>query len=253
MGAPRRTLESFIRDSNAIHNNKFDYSLVEWRNTHTHVLVTCPIHGPFSVTPHNHLAGWGCPICKIENSKKLVYGVGIADVNYARGTTFHSVWKGMLERCYSPRLHEKEPTYFGCSVCPEWLYLSNFKEWFDENYIKGYQLDKDILTKGNKIYSPDTCCFVPREMNSLLIRNQSRRGSYPIGVHRKGSVYIAQINRCNERICIGRFDTPESAFHAYKKAKEQYVKELAEKYYKEGKITERVYRALLAYEVEITD
>ena len=159
----------------------------------------------------------------------------------------------MLERCYSPKLHAKEPTYIGCTVCPEWHYLSNFKRWFDNNYVEGYHLDKDILVKGNKIYSPETCCFVPKEINFLLLNNKSRRGDFPIGVHRKGDLFISQINKNGKRIQIGRFDTPEDAFLAYKKEKEQYVKQLAERYFKEGKIAEMVYLALLDYRVEMTD
>lgn len=163
---------------------------------------------------------------------------------------------GMLERCYSPKYHAKEAPYKDCSVCDEWLTYSNFKRWFDDpdnGYHGGYQLDKDILVKGNKIYSPDTCCFVPQEMNKLLMLRKSRRGVLPIGVAATGCSYRAQISINGKRFCFGLFTTPEAAFNAYKEAKEQNVKVLAEKYYKEGKITERVYNALLDYRVEITD
>ena len=155
----------------------------------------------------------------------------------------------MLMRCYSIRHHQTCPNYIGCSVCPEWLYLSNFKEWFDANYVDGYALDKDIIIKGNKTYSPHTCCFVPQEINNQLIKSDAARGKCPIGVSQRGSRYYAKFRSCH----LGVYTTSEAAFLAYKKAKEQYVMELAEKYYKEGKITERVYHALLAYRVEITD
>lgn len=159
----------------------------------------------------------------------------------------------MLERCYDQKYHQKEPTYIGCSVCGEWKYFSNFKRWFDENYIEGYQLDKDILVKGNKIYSPETCCFVPQEINYLLINRRLHRGTEPLGVDRKGNSYRAFFHQNKRKIHLGSFSTPEAAFLAYKKAKEQYVKGLAEKYHAEGKITERVYIALCNYRVEITD
>lgn len=64
-------------------------------------------------------------------------------------------------------LPKNKPTYEGCTVCDEWLYFSNFKKWFDENYIEGFQLDKDIIIRGNKVYSPQTCCFVPKEINII--------------------------------------------------------------------------------------
>ena len=162
----------------------------------------------------------------------------------------------MLQRCYSEDYQQKEPTYVGCTVCDEWLTLSNFKKFIDNldnGYQEGYQLDKDILIKGNKIYSPETCCFVPREINSLLLNKKLHRGNMPVGVEQRGKRFGAYCNNNGRRFHLGSFSTPEAAFLAYKKAKEQYVKELAEKYYKEGKITERVYNALLNYRVEITD
>ena len=94
----------------------------------------------------------------------------------------------MIERCYSKKSHKKRPTYIGCKVHKEWLYFSNFKKWFDENYIEGYELDKDILFKGNKWYCTDTCAFVPKEINSLFTKHDSKRGNFPIGVSYKKEI-----------------------------------------------------------------
>lgn len=161
----------------------------------------------------------------------------------------------MLCRCYSHKYQEKKPTYIGCYVCEEWLSFSNFKEWFDNNYREGYQLDKDILVKGNKIYSPETCCFVPQEINQLLIKCNGSRGQHPLGVS-----YHSQLNKFQVRMRIsnigknlGLFNTANEAFQAYKTAKEAHIKEVATEYYTKGKINERVYQALMKYEVEITD
>ena len=106
------------------------------------------------------------------SSKKLIFNNGINDyddITYRNGRDIksYSVWHSMLQRCYDDKYHIKHPTYEGCTVCDEWLYFSNFKKWFDENYIEGTQLDKDIFSK-NKVYSPETCCFVPREINVLM-------------------------------------------------------------------------------------
>ena len=138
-------------------------------------------------------------------------------------------------------------------MCDEWKRYSNFKRWFDENYTPKYDLDKDILVKGNKVYSPDTCCFVPHFINSLLINCKRNRGSYPVGVSKRGSKYIAYINRQLKHIILGHYSTPEEAFQAYKEAKESYIKEVATAYYNEGKITEKVYNALMNWKIEITD
>lgn len=163
------------------------------------------------------------------------------------------VWRNMLMRCYDEKTHIKRPTYIGCTVCNEWHNYSNFKQWFDENYQEGYCLDKDILFKGNKVYSPKTCCFVPNEINSILTKRQNYRGNLPIGVRYSDSRlrYKVQFTKSSDKTYIGYFSAPEEAFEAYKKAKEDYLKELANKY-KEN-ISEAVYNALMNYKVEITD
>lgn len=172
-----------------------------------------------------------------------------------KDSKIYSVWYCMIDRCYNPAMHQKFPTYKDCEVCEEWLTFSNFKRWFDENYIEGYHLDKDILVKGNKIYGPDTCCFVPPKINALFISSKSKRGVLPIGVFgpsAKGK-YGAQICIDGKRINLGRYDTPEEAFYAYKVAKEKHIKKVAQEYYNRGEITKRVYDAMMRWEVEITD
>lgn len=64
MGSPRVTLESFIERSNKIHNNKYDYSKVDWVNTKIKVEIICPVHGSFFQKPYKHLEGQGCPDCR---------------------------------------------------------------------------------------------------------------------------------------------------------------------------------------------
>lgn len=159
----------------------------------------------------------------------------------------------MLTRCYGVGVASKHPSYSGCTVCEEWLKFSNFKAWFDENYIDGYQLDKDILVKGNKIYSPATCCFVPAEINTIMLDRRRDRGSYPVGVSKQGNKYQANMNNRGHHLYIGLFDTPEEAFTAYKETKERHIKTIATEYYSSGEITKRVYDALMRWEVEITD
>ena len=118
--------------------------------------------------------------------------------------------------------------------------------------MQGWELDKDILIKGNKVYSPETCCFVPQEINCLFTNCKSVRGKYPIGVTKTvNGKYKARINKNGDRIDLGLFDTPEEAFQVYKIAKELHIKEVADKW--RGQITEPCYEAMYAYEVEITD
>lgn len=124
--------------------------------------------------------------------RKPIYGVGINDADYVTQKNvngknvichFYQTWKGMLERCYSAKCQEKQPTYKGCSVCEEWLTFSNFKEWMDSQYWYIMELDKDVLVKGNKAYSPETCIFVSSQLNLFTTDREKERGDYPIGVN----------------------------------------------------------------------
>ena len=195
-----------------------------------------------------------------------VYGTGITGLEPIRDETgeildSYNCWKNMLRRCYSAKCQEKNPTYIGCSVCEDWLFYSNFKKWYDNNYYeidnKTPNLDKDILVKGNKIYSPDTCVFVPSFINSLFTKSQKIRGELPIGVcyHKAIKKYQASLsvfkNGKATTKYLGYFDTPDEAFKVYKQAKEEYIKEVADEY--KDKIPAKLYEAMYSYEVSIDD
>lgn len=273
MSKPKVPLSLMIERFKSKHGEKYDYSLVNDENYKTRrsrIPVICPKHGVFEICIENHLVGDGCHWCKNEkvgvalrgipqlNKRSTIYGVGVNDYEGAirsNGVLLYAYgcWQKMIERCYREGYFIKAPTYKGCSVCDEWHYFSNFKKWFDENYVDGYALDKDILVKGNKVYSPQTCCFVPTEINTLLVKKNATRGKYPIGVSMNYGKYRAQIKKYGKAVVIGTFDTPEEAFKAYKQAKEAHIQEVATQYFNEGKITEKVYNALMNYKVEITD
>ena len=200
---------------------------------------------------------------------KSVYGIGyIGEGKYkmrenGKKTRCYQTWYGMIERCYDEKLHEKQPTYKGCTVCNEWHNFQNFAKWYEENYyqIDGERmhLDKDILVKGNKIYSPDTCIYVPQTINSLFIKRDSKRGESAIGTsyHKRDKKYQAYCNLFNSEVgkskyeYLGRYNTQEEAFGVYKYYKEKNIKELADYYF--GRIPEKLYQALYNYEVEISD
>lgn len=250
-GNVQYTTETYIIVARNKWGDLYKYDKTVFKGSHELITIGCRKHGYFLQQAMSHLAGHGCPKCASEKNKKLVYGVGTNDIIGAKGTDAYTYWHSMLQRCYSKRCLDKHPTYIGCRVCDQWLTFSNFKRWFDENHSKGYHLDKDIIVKGNKVYSPETCCFVPKRINTLIISHHSRRGEYPVGVTYAKRVYRSRSLGDSKKHLY--FSTPEEAFYAYKERKEQYVKELAEKYFKEGRITERVYHALLNYRVEITD
>ena len=251
--------KSFIEKAIKKHGEKFDYSKVEYVDYNTKVCIICPIHGEFWQKPTLHLTRSGCFHCNTSKVRRTnLYGIATVDVIDAHcpeNRKAYTIWQDMLSRCYNPAMLDRFPTYKDVSVCKEWHTFSNFKKWFDENFIEGYDLDKDLLVKGNKIYSPETCCFTPHKINCTINRCQRSRGSLPIGVHydKSRDKYHSALKCGMATKFIGRFNTPLEAFNAYKIAKENYIKELAEKYFQEGKITEKVYNALMKYEVEITD
>lgn len=180
--------------------------------------------------------------------------IGVGDYKskeYGKENTLYGVWSKMMVRCYSNKYHLKNPTYFNCSVTEEWHNFQNFAKWYENSYIEGFHLDKDILFKGNKIYSPETCCFVPTEINSIFTKANKTRGDYPIGVEKIGKRYRAKLGKFGTTVHIGVFTTPEEAFQTYKNAKEAYIKEMADKW--KEKITKCCYNAMYNYKVKITD
>ena len=192
-----------------------------------------------------------------------LFGVGFMGIGdfkskdeNGKNTKCHATWQDMHKRCYDPKFQEKHSTYKDCTVCKEWNNYQEFGKWFDENYYEvgneQMALDKDILKKGNKIYSPETCVFVPQHINSLFVKSNKIRGDYYIGVSKHGNKFRAMLNKGNEKLIhLGLYATAEEAFQVYKKHKEAYIKEVAEEY--KGRIDPRAYEAMIAYEVEIDD
>lgn len=159
----------------------------------------------------------------------------------------------MLRRCYDARSREKSPSYDGCFVCDEWLIFSNFKKWFDKNYVEGYHLDKDIIKRGNKIYCPEKCRFVPPFVNTVLLNRHCDRGESPIGSTFSNGKYLVSINKFGKHYYLGSYDSAHEAFIVYKKEKEKYIKDVADIYFKQGKIDKAIYDSLLQYKVNFYD
>lgn len=190
-----------------------------------------------------------------------VFNIGyLGEGEYSRmeNKDAYTSWQGMLRRCYDSQCLSKNPTYIGCTVCEEWHNFQNFAEWYYENYyeIEGQKmaLDKDILCKGNKIYSPDTCVFVPQDINSIFTKRDLKRGCLPIGVsyHKKMNKYQSGCrNGSGHLTYLGYYDTPEEAFEVYKQYKEQVIKDMADEY--KDLIPETLYDSMINYEVVIID
>ena len=193
--------------------------------------------------------------------RSLVCGVGVNDWVGAvkvegKPIKEYDLWQSMLQRCFSEKCKQKYPTYKDVTCSKDWLSMTKFIE--DVSQMKGYgfdewALDKDILQKDNKLYSKETCCFVPAEVNLLLTKCDNSRGEYPVGVcfHKATGKFMARLRINGKLKHLGYFTTPEEAFQVYKLAKEAYIKAVAQKW--KHLLDERVFQALMTYEVAIDD
>ena len=196
-----------------------------------------------------------------------VYGIGIIGDKYPSRiggftTKEYMLWMDMLKRCYSDTnvcdvSKKKYPTYEGCEVSENFKSYEYFYDWCQNQIgfgVKGWHLDKDLLIKGNKVYSESTCVFIPSAINSLLIKSDKIRGKHPIGVYWRNTkkAFVAQVNKSKGKPeYLGSFKTELEAFNAYKEVKENYLKEIANKW--KSQIDIRAYEALMNYTVDIDD
>ena len=169
---------------------------------------------------------------------RLTCGIGVNDTNYigkkGKGgkenrRRYYSVWESMLTRCYSEKYKVRRPTYLGCTVCDEWLTFSNFKSWMERQDWEGKDLDKDILKRGNKVYSPSTCVFVGKNINNILQSWSPKKSPYSQGVtfDKRRGVFNARVGIKGKCINIGTFCTEIEAADAYNCAKSKYLYEVA--------------------------
>ena len=191
-----------------------------------------------------------------------VFGVGVVGTKYPSEvnrvkTKEYALWHSMLTRCYYDDYKKKYPTYIGCEVSDKFKSYEYFYEWCSKQVgfgVKDWHLDKDLLMKGNKVYSENTSVFIPSEINSLLIKRTASRGNHLIGVSwsKRDKAFISRVHK-NKGVSewLGYFNTEIVAFNAYKVAKESFIKEQAEKW--KSQIDIRAYEALMKYEVNIDD
>ncbi len=179
-------------------------------------------------------------------------------------TQEYQKWQCMLRRCFDNKFKERNSTYKDVACCDRWLCFANFLEdleilkqeynWSEDEKL---QLDKDILHKGNKIYSLENCILVPQWINKLFIKRDNDRGDCPIGVryHKQAKKYEAQCRINGKLTHLGLYNTIEQAFNAYKIAKENEIKRIAYDCVSKGFMTKdsRLYNVMISYQIEIDD
>lgn len=198
-----------------------------------------------------------------------IYGVGMKGAKYPAsyinksgktvGTKEYYVFRSMITRCYSDNYHKQQPTYKNVTCCKEWHNRDVFEDWLRsqpnyEKFLNGdFALDKDILVRDNKIYSPETCCLVPRRVNELFKKDWAEDNDMPIGARKKNGKYIVYCCVNGENTYVGTYEDKQEASMAYKNFKEKYIKQVAQEEFDAGNITEKCYNAMINYEVEIID
>jgi hypothetical protein len=202
---------------------------------------------------------------------KLLYGVGVNDADYvvqikSKGWVcpYYQRWANMLKRCYSDTDHKANPTYVGCTVCKDWELFSNFRNWvIERGNVEGWQLDKDLLCRGERIYSPDTCTFISGRLNTLLSDSRAIRGEFPLGVtyDHKNKKYRAKCKLHGKTIHLGRFNTALEAHLAWQKEKilrilesiDFYIKESNERKCFDFRVVEALNKRLKMIELDILE
>lgn len=190
-----------------------------------------------------------------------VYGVGITGTKYpakvdGKNIKEYKLWHELLARCYSNKSLELKPTYKECTVSENFKRYEYFYEWCQKQVgfgNEGWEIDKDLLVKGNKVYSEDTCVFLPKEVNNALTHRKDVDNELPIGVLpvTNSKSYQANIRIDGKKYYLGSFSTPERAFQAYKERKEMSLIKLALKWGEH--LDPRAEKALYNYRIEIDD
>lgn len=171
---------------------------------------------------------------------KTVEGIGFSGVGEylqainGKHLRVNIIWKAILYRCYNKNSLEKNATYKGCTVDEKWHNFQNFAGWYYENYPsdgKVYELDKDLKVIGNKIYSENTCLFIPHNINTFITQRCNALSPNLIGTSYRVN-YKKYIARCGNPVTgkrenLGYFNTELEAHLAWRKRKSEIAHELA--------------------------
>jgi len=146
----RLSTQEFIKKAVKIHENKYDYSKIEYINHRTKITIVCPKHGDFQQTPNSHLKGRGCPHCGKLNyvnknsltTKQFIQRAvkthgdkyNYSEVNYKNTTTKITIVcpkHGDFQQ--TPYNHTKKT---GCPICNESKGEGKIAYWLNKNHIK---------------------------------------------------------------------------------------------------------------------
>lgn len=205
-------------------NNYGDFEIVEVNGTKDIKIRFVDTGYEYSVSKYQVVTG-----SVMDRAVRGVYGVGFIGLGRHKSsiggvpTLAYRCWSKMLERCYSKSFHEKRPSYKGVTVSKEWHNFQAFADWFEESHVEGYQLDKDLKSLGKRIYSPETCCFIPQSINAFLVNGKGA------SFHKRIGQYISYVIVDYRQEHLGYFGTEAEAMESYKFAKGKIAKQIAER------------------------
>jgi hypothetical protein len=171
---------------------------------------------------------------------KTIYGIGyLGDGKHHphagnNGIQFdkYTVWQHMIGRCYCEEKRSDHPAYAGCTVCKEWHNFQNFGDWYDDNFYDisdgtRMHIDKDVLQRENKIYSPETCIFLPQRINMIFMDKEKNRDvDLPNAIYRCVNGFQSSYNGKS----LGVFKTLEEAITAHDSKKRIHIKQVVNEY-----------------------
>jgi len=185
--------------------------------------------------------------------QRTVFGVGynsngIPVTHKGKLLPAYRAWTNMLMRVYDEATRYKHPQYLTVTVCPEWQDFTMFNSWFETEQnsgVPGMHLDKDLRKPGSAEYGPDTCAFIPNQINTLLNDCPGRRGDLPAGVTAYGKRFRAKISIRGKCEHLGLFATPGQAHSVYCAAKQAHVRSMA--VYWQAELHPEIYTRLSTY------
>lgn len=245
-----------IKEGDVFKTNQGGYvTVLKYNNANSVLIKHEDSHGYTCITRSSQLRNG-----QVKNPYfPSVYGVGYRGVGPYKATSGSNPtkayydWIGMLRRSYCTEYKKSKPTYEDVYVDSQWHNFQNFAEWWanaPNSDRKEFSLDKDLRKLGNKVYSPDTCSYVPVPVNSLLNNHSNAPGEQSQGVRREGRIYEAALSVNSKVHYLGSFSNPDDAQKAYKTAKEEYVRKIAERY--KDDLHQEVYKTLIEWTLEIT-
>lgn len=202
--------------------------------------------------------------------KGLIYGVGVDDAPYQKerrlysGETskviwycdVYSRWRNMLKRCYS----KTDTCYHNVTVCEEWKSFSAYKSWFElqRKPTCEFDVDKDVLNGLSRLYSPETCCIIPRKLNLSLSVSPEYKGLTGSYYEKKRGKYQSYCNSfLGKRISLGRYDTEKEAHQAWQIEKVNQINNSIEWYISlediDAKVVDALNRIVRKVEKEISE